>query len=92
MFLKQDPLCSSVQLDCVKKIGFEFANCLPPCSGLVVSSFSKTETNKKLGDLIYNEIISYDKFTRWTEFPEGLKGFQIDIDITGHFLYWAYMV
>ena len=74
MFLKQDPLCSSVQLDCAKKIGFEFANCLPPCSGLVVSSFSKTETNKKLGDLIYNEIISYEKFTRWIEFPEGLKG------------------
>ena len=74
MILKQDPLCSSMQLNCAKNIKFEFENCLPPCSGLVVSSFSKTDANKNLDDLIYNEIISYEKFTRWTEFPEGLKG------------------
>ena len=79
-----------MKLGCANDVKFEFSNCLPPCSGLIVSSFSKTDTNKILDDLIYNEIISYDKFTRWTEFPEGLKGFQIDIDITKHFLYWTY--
>ena len=67
-----------MQLGCANDVKFEFSNCLPPCSGLIVSSFSKTDTNKILDDLMYNEIISYDKFTRWSEFPEGLKGFQID--------------
>ena len=67
-----------MQQNCAKNVEFKFANCLPPCSGLVVSSFSKTETNKKLDDLIYNEVISYNNYTKWSEFPEGLKGCPIE--------------
>ena len=77
LLLKQNPLCSAVQLNCTKKIEVEFSKCLPPCSGLVVSSFSKSESNKKLEDLVYNEIVSYEKYTKWSPFPGGLKGCQI---------------
>ena len=52
LIMTQDPLCSSVKLGCANDVKFKFSNCLPPCSGLIVSSFSKTDTNKILDDLI----------------------------------------
>ena len=66
-----------MQLNCTKKIEVEFSKCLPPCSGLVVSSFSKSESNKNLEDLVYNEIVSYEKYTKWSQFPGGLEGCQL---------------
>ena len=39
----QTPLCSGAQLDCVQNTTVDTSSCLPPCSGLFVTGFSKSE-------------------------------------------------
>ena len=48
----QDPICSSKDLECVERINTETSNCLKPCSGLIVSSLSKTELKHNIDDLL----------------------------------------
>ena len=49
----QVPLCSPKDLKCVDRISLNDATCLKPCSGLIVSSLSKTELKQNVEDLLY---------------------------------------
>ena len=44
----QELLCMSENLKCVKNVKVDDSTCLPPCIGLIVTSFSKTEKNVDL--------------------------------------------
>ena len=68
------PLCTSKDNPCTNKIQENKSNCLRPCSGLHVTSLSKAETKINFDTLIQEEITSYNSYTKWFEFPIGLKG------------------
>ena len=69
------------EVECVKKIRnrSKYENCYPSCSGLTVSSYSKTHTNLSLGkmSLAPSDVAAYDEYTTMnssTLFPPKLKG------------------
>ena len=73
----QEFLCSSFnKLDCVNHSNFNVStqNCAKPCSGLVLTSFSKSEQNMNLKNLIPNELNSYNKYKKITPYPLGFYG------------------
>ena len=51
----------------MNKIEFENSNCLKPCSGFFVTSFSKSEQNRKLEELfpIFGNYNIYKKITQY---------------------------
>ena len=71
-------ICSSSKEEqCVKNLKPDISNCSPPCSGLMVTSFSKSSNTKKIEDIFSAEEISaYNKYTnRTTLISSGEKGF-----------------
>ena len=44
----QAPMCSSEQMDCINSITVDTSGCLKPCSGLIVTSFTKTQEDRKM--------------------------------------------
>ena len=74
----QYPICTSAQFECVHKIKFNF-QCLPPCSGLIVTSFSTFDDHNDFENLIANEVSMYEEYTKWTQFPLALKGFSFHL-------------
>ena len=70
----KEPLCSAQKLDCVDKISVDTSSCMKPCSGLIVTSFAKTEENKAI-EIFYPEIWrQYNNFKKNTKYPPGLIG------------------
>ena len=49
--------------------------CLPPCSGLILTSFSKYKEDKNLPSLISDEVNEYDRYLKWSPLPPELNGF-----------------
>ena len=70
----QDQSCNSVELECVNKIRLEPYKCLPPCSGLIITSFSRADPKQNFESLISGEVAAYYKYMKWFEFPSKLKG------------------
>ena len=69
------PMCSPNENECVNKIQNETSNCLSPCSGLTVTSFSETEQMKNAENLITPEdIAAYNEYMKWVSLPAKLKG------------------
>ena len=59
---------------CVDKIPFETSSCIKPCSGLIVTSFSKSVEYKDL-ELLYPKILTqYNKYKIISIYPPGLIG------------------
>ena len=52
-YILQEPLCSPKDLECVDGISLNDVSCLKPCSGLIVSSLSKTELKQNVEELLY---------------------------------------
>ena len=77
MFI-QEPLCTAVQLDCVRKIKADSINskCLPECSGLILTSFSKSDSKNAIQHLIPSIDAVYKNYTKWAKFPSEMKGMQ----------------
>ena len=73
----QDPLCSAEAEACVQSVNVSTNNtsCLKPCTGLMVTSFSHSEFDEKLDNLLYEEVIAYKKYKKWFRYPDDLKGF-----------------
>ena len=70
----QEPVCSSAEdLECVKKFNIDSSNCLKPCSGLIVTSFSKFSVTKGLENLV-PILKDYNNFKTLTEYPAGQTG------------------
>ena len=70
----QEPICSADMFECMKSIKVNASGCLHPCSGLILSSFTKSVESKNLESLISREIIAYRNYTKWFRFPSGIKG------------------
>ena len=70
----ETPLCSGAQLDCVQNTTVDTSTCLPPCSGLFVTGFSKSEQGTDSLQLDRATMKAYRNYTKWSAFPSELKG------------------
>ena len=57
----------------MKNIDVEKSSCLPPCSGLIVTGYSKSEQKKDLGK-IFPVFDAYNQYKIKTEHPSGYEG------------------
>ena len=57
----------------MKNIDVEKSNCLPPCSGLIVTGYSKSEQKKDLSK-IFPVFDAYNQYKIETEHPSGYDG------------------
>jgi len=71
--LFQEPLCYKEELRCVNKVNIETSSCRKPCSGLIVTSYSKTTRDNHFENLPY--LKDYENFKIITLNPStGNKG------------------
>ena len=64
----KETLCTSPQeLDCVNNVKVDTSSCLKACSGLIVTSFAKSELKKDLESLfpIFGDYKLYKKVTTY---------------------------
>ena len=66
------------EMRCMKKINVDSSLCLKPCSGLVVTSFSKSKINKNL-EHIFPDYMAYNNYKKITAYPSGYKGTEVKI-------------
>ena len=53
-----------------------YSNCVKPCSGLVVTGYSKTGEIKNLEDL-FPVFEDYNNFKKITQYPKGYDGMSL---------------
>ena len=70
----ETPLCSGAQLGCVQNTTVDTSSCLPPCSGLFVTGFSKSEQGTDSFHMDRATLKAYKNYTKWSPFPSELKG------------------
>ena len=58
----------------MKSIKIEKSHCLPACEGVLVTSYTKSNTIKHLEDVIGDVLEEYDSYKGKIEYPSGLKG------------------
>ena len=74
LYIFQETLCSSPQeLDCVKNMKVDTSSCLKPCSGLVVTSFAKSELKTDL-EALFPILGDYSTYKKLTSHPSGANG------------------
>ena len=61
------------ELKCVNETAVDTRICLKPCSGLIISTFSKYAKNKNW-DQLENLFKDYDKYKKHTSVPSDSKG------------------
>ena len=49
-------------------------NCLPPCSGLILTSYTKTDPVERVEDVITSSLSAYNEYSKWSDYPFGLRG------------------
>ena len=80
LYFLQEPTCTSSNFQCVQDTKGDTSKCLPPCSGLILSSYTKTDKHKDLNSLIPSVLKDYSKYQKCYEknskcsFPLSLKG------------------
>ena len=52
----------------------ESSKCEAECSGLIISSFFKSEKTKDIESFIPNEVTAYNNFTKWMKLQSEMKG------------------
>ena len=57
----------------MNQLQVDTSSCLKPCSGLIVTSFAKSEQHKDL-DTLFPIIGEYNLFKKVTEYPSGANG------------------
>ena len=75
-YFPQIPLCTVNQMECINTANIS-SDCLPPCSGSILTSFSKSINGKNLLSILSREIDAYRKYTKWSQFPSDLKGYDV---------------
>ena len=67
-------MCSEIGLKCARQINASSPyGCMKPCTGFIVTSFSKTEEEKNLDDL-FALLTEYDSYKKITQYPSAFKG------------------
>ena len=67
-------MCNAEELACVKHVltsNVHMSNCLEPCAGVYITSFSKSDTVKHVENKLCG---CYWKYTKWTKLPSDMKG------------------
>ena len=72
--IKNETICGSEALKCVKSINIEGHQCLQPCSGLSLTGYFKSVEFKDFEHLIPKTFQSYKEYKTWITFPPTLKG------------------
>ena len=67
-------------MKCVEDVKVNSTSCLPPCSGLFVTSFSKFKPEEKLV-AVFPEAENYNKYKKITQHPEGFSSKNIETKI-----------
>ena len=68
-------LCTSNQIEkCVKKVKIGTDQCLPACSGLMVTSLTKSESNAQIDRINPTDMSTYNQYRQTFKFPSGIKG------------------
>ena len=57
----------------MKGVNIDSSSCLKPCSGLIVTSFSKTAVTKGSENLV-PIVNAYNKYKTITDYPRGQNG------------------
>ena len=70
---KETPCFTPQELDCVKNMKVDTNRCLKSCSGLVVTSFAKSELKKDL-ETLFPILEDYNLFKRVTPYPSNANG------------------
>ena len=60
-------------MKCVKKIRVDTSGCLEPCSGLLITSFAKSDQGENMEDLI-PIFKDYDRYKNISQYPSGING------------------
>ena len=74
----QETLCSSPQeLECANNVKVDTSSCLKPCSGLIVTSFAKSELKKDLETLfpIFRDYNLYKRVSTYPSVANGMSAF-----------------
>ena len=66
-------ICSERDMECVNNIFVDTSNCLNPCSGLIVTTFTQSKEDRKLEEL-FPVFEDYNKYKIITSNPFGLLG------------------
>ena len=66
-------ICSSNNMECVNNINVDTSKCLQACSGLIVTTFSKSEQKRNL-EKIFSVFEDYVKYKKFTRIPAGFLG------------------
>ena len=61
-------------MNCVNNETKYLSKCLPPCSGVIITSFSKNKPIDDLESKIKETVSAYGLYTKRTTFPSELKG------------------
>ena len=65
---------TSSQIKCASGLELESSKCEAPCTGLIVSSFFKSEKTIDIESLIPNEVTVYYNLTKWSKLHSKMKG------------------
>ena len=60
----------------MNNLAVNYSNCVKPCSGLVVTGYSKTGKIKNLEDL-FPVFEDYNNFKKITQYPKGYDGMSL---------------
>ena len=60
--------------DCIKDITADDSLCFPSCEGILVTSYTKSDNNKRPEHVMGKVMEEYDAYKGQVEYPAGLKG------------------
>ena len=60
-------------MNCIDNIKVDTSDCLKPCSGLIVTSFTKTQENRNMDNWL-TVLDDYKVYKKVTTFPSGQMG------------------
>ena len=66
-------------MDCVLsfKADFSKADCLPPCEGLMITSYEKNQLRHNLNEVLRERIKEYEVYKGEIDFPPKIRGFML---------------
>merc|ERR1711994_457787 len=73
VFLRIHCVSPSKRIECLKEVKVETHECVPPCSGLIVTSFTKLDQEKNVDELFPNLMHQYNQFKKITPYPYGVE-------------------
>ena len=76
LHISQENVCNSPQeLECTNNVKVDTSSCLKPCSGLIVTSFYKSQLKKELATLfpIFGDYNLYKKVTTHPSVANGMS-------------------